>query len=147
MSNLRRLAFPCTAAVLRLGLNNLRLMRLALASRTGTTVTQHFGRMKMYVVVDVVDGREVAREVRELRTTPGRGHDEGHHRRHAHILESIRDCDVVVAGGMGFPIQRHAQEAGMEVILTSVRPIDQVIAQYLEGTLIHEADRAHDHRH
>ncbi|MEN8114578.1 MAG: NifB/NifX family molybdenum-iron cluster-binding protein [Actinomycetota bacterium] len=122
-------------------------MKIALATRDGKNVTQHFGRMKMYVIVDIEDGREAGREVRELGETPGRGHDNGHHRRHAHVLASVQDCDVVVAGGMGFPIQEHAREAGMEVILTSVRPVDEVIAQFIAGTLVHEADRAHDHRH
>ncbi|MEN8234379.1 MAG: NifB/NifX family molybdenum-iron cluster-binding protein [Actinomycetota bacterium] len=122
-------------------------MRLALATRDGKNVTQHFGRMKTYVVVDIEDGAETARELRDVGGVPGHGHDNGHHRRHAHILDAVQDCDVVIAGGMGFPIQEHAADAGMDVILTSVRPVDDVVAQYCAGTLLHEADRAHDHRH
>ncbi|MEN8115209.1 MAG: NifB/NifX family molybdenum-iron cluster-binding protein [Actinomycetota bacterium] len=120
-------------------------MKIAFATRSGKNITAHFGRMKMYVVVDVEDGREVAREIRELGEAPR--NDTTHQRRHAQVLAAIDDCDVVVAGGMGFPIQQHAARAGIDVILTSTRPVEEALAKYLAGTLEHDADLAHDHNH
>ena len=41
-------------------------MRIALATLDETTVTAHFGRTKGFIVVDVDDGVETARELREV---------------------------------------------------------------------------------
>ena len=118
-------------------------MKIAFATRSGTTITAHFGRMRQYVVVEIDEGREIAREARDLAPVPR--HDADHHRRHGLMLAAIDDCDVVVAGGMGFPIQQHAIEQGLEIILTSIRPIDEALARYLAGDLGHEPELAHDH--
>jgi len=127
-------------------------MKIALATLNGTTVTSHFGRTKGFVVVNVEDGIETAREFRE--TSPG-GHDNhqdpGHNRRHHDLVGTISDCGVVIAGGMGHPIQERLQQAGLEVVLTGVRSIDDAVTQYVDGSLGHDQDRAHapggDHRH
>jgi predicted Fe-Mo cluster-binding NifX family protein len=55
------------------------------------------------------------------------------------------NAQVVIAGGMGFPIQQHAEEAGLDVVLTGTRPIDDAVAAYIAGTLDHDPGRAHAH--
>jgi len=121
-------------------------MKIALATLNGTTVTAHFGRTKGFIVVDVEDGVETAREFREV--GPG-GHgnheDPGYNPRHNDLIGTIQDCDVVIAGGMGFPIQEHAEGAGLQVVLTGTQSIDDAVTQYVTGTLDHEPDRAHEH--
>jgi predicted Fe-Mo cluster-binding NifX family protein len=121
-------------------------MRIALATLNGNTVTAHFGRTKAFVVVDLADGVEVIRELREIGSTDCGDHqDPGHHGRHHDLVDTIRDCDVVVGGGMGLPIQDRLQEAGLEVVLTGTRSIDEAIQQCAAGTLTHDPDRAHAH--
>jgi len=56
----------------------------------------------------------------------------------------VRDLSKNVQG-MGFPIQQHAEEAGLDVVLTGTRPIDDAVAAYIAGTLDHDPGRAHAH--
>jgi predicted Fe-Mo cluster-binding NifX family protein len=118
-------------------------MKIALATLNGTTVTAHFGRTRGFIVVDVEDGAEVSREFRPVDSND---HDDpGHGRRHADLIGTISDCDAVIAGGMGFPIQQHAEAAGIDVVLTGTRSIDDAVAGYIAGTLDHDPGRAHAH--
>ncbi len=119
-------------------------MKIALATLNGKTVTGHFGRTKAFIVVDVADGVEAKREVREVGScTQGNHPDPGHRRRHHDLVDTVRDCDVVIGGGMGLPVQERLQEAGIEVVLTDIRSIDEAVQQYSAGTLAHDASRAH----
>lgn len=119
-------------------------MRIALATLNGNTVTGHFGRTKAFVVVDLDDGVETNREVRDVGScTQGNHPDPGHRRRHHDLVDTVRDCKVVIAGGMGLPVQERLQEAGIEVVLTDTRVIDEAVQQYAAGTLMHDASRAH----
>jgi predicted Fe-Mo cluster-binding NifX family protein len=119
-------------------------MKIALATLNGNTVTGHFGRTKAFVVVELEDGVEVKRAVREVGScTHGTDPDPGHRRRHHDLVDTVRDCDAVIAGGMGLPVQERLQEAGLEVVLTDTRVIDEAVQQYGAGTLVHDASRAH----
>jgi predicted Fe-Mo cluster-binding NifX family protein len=121
-------------------------MKIALATLNGNTITAHFGRTKAFVVIDLDDGVEVSRELREVGASDCGNHQvAGQHGRHHDLVDAVRDCDVVVGGGMGFPIQERLQEAGLEVVLTGTRSIDEAVQQYATGTLTHDADRAHAH--
>ncbi|MCK5806390.1 MAG: iron-molybdenum cofactor biosynthesis protein [Lentisphaeria bacterium] len=119
-------------------------MKIALATLNGKTVTGHFGRTKAFVVVNLADGAEAGREVRDVGScTQGDHPDPGHRRRHHDLVDTVRDCQVVIAGGMGLPVQDRLQGAGIEVVLTDIRSIDEAVQQYAAGTLAHDADRAH----
>ena len=119
-------------------------MKIAFPTLNGTSITAHFGRTRGYIVVDIEDGVEIAREFREV--DPGDEHtDPMHNRRHENLVTTIQDCDAVVAGGMGHPIQERLEAAGLEVVLTGIRPIDDAVAAYTAGTLDHDPDRAHAH--
>ena len=121
-------------------------MRIALATLNGNSVTAHFGRTKAFAIIDLEDGAEVRRELREVGSSDCDNHQEpGHHGRHHVLVDTIRDCAVVIAGGMGHPIQDRLQEAGLEVVLTDTRSIDDAVQQYAAGTLAHDPDRAHAH--
>jgi len=121
-------------------------MKIALATLNGTTVTAHFGRTKGFIVVDIEDGTETAREFREVGSGGNGAHeDPGHNRRHHDLVGTIQDCDVVIAGGMGHPIQERLVHAGLDVILTDIRSIDEAVAGYIAGTIDHDPERAHAH--
>jgi len=119
-------------------------MKIALATLNGKTVTGHFGRTKAFVVIDLAGGVEAEREVRDVGScTQGDHPDPGHRRRHHDLVDTVRDCQVVIAGGMGLPVQDRLREAGIEVVLTDTRVIDDAVQQYAAGTLTHDASRAH----
>jgi len=118
-------------------------MKIAFPTLNGTTVTAHFGRTKGFVVVDVENDVETAREFREI--DAGEHADPMHNRRHESLVTTIADCDAVIAGGMGHPIQERLEAAGLEVVLTGTRSIDDAVVAYAAGTLGHDPDRAHAH--
>ncbi len=119
-------------------------MKIALATLNGKTVTAHFGRTKAFVVVEMEDGVEINRELREAGSYKNIDpSDPGHRRRHHDLVDTVRDCDVVIAGGMGLPVQDRLEEAEINVVLTDTRVIDEAIEMYAFGTLVHDASRAH----
>lgn len=145
-------------------------MKIALVSNNGIQISPHFGRAKSFIVVTLKDGQEVARE---LRTKPAHqichggdhdhSHDQGHSQpimgpdevdqmgsltpstsgHHGAVLELISDCSVVIGGGMGMGMERHLQAAGIQPILTSIRPVNAALKAYLAGTLKHQPELVH----
>lgn len=132
------------------------VMKLAIASNNGTTIQRHFGRTHQYVVVTIDDGQEVARETRPVqqRSTlleigaSDHDHEDGHrHRRHESLVAPIADCDTLIAGGMGRPMAQAAEQAGLDLILTNERLVDDIVTRYLDGSLEHKPDLAHEPGH
>ena len=119
-------------------------MKIAFPTLNGTAITAHFGRARGFIVVELENGAEVAREFREVDS--GNHADPMHNRRHENLVTTIQDCDAVIAGGMGHPMQERLEAAGLDVVLTGTRSIDTAAAAYAAGTLGHEPDRAHAHR-
>ncbi|MEA3511096.1 MAG: NifB/NifX family molybdenum-iron cluster-binding protein [Actinomycetota bacterium] len=119
-------------------------MKIALPTLNGKTITGHFGRTKAFVVVDVEDGVEVQRELREVGScNQGEHPDPGHRRRHHDLVDTVQDCHVVIAGGMGLPVQERLLAAGIDVVLTDTRSMDEAVQQFAAGTLTHDPSRAH----
>ncbi len=121
-------------------------MKIALVSDNGTTISRHFGRAKQYVVVTIEDGREVGREVRAKDDCHSHGHGHSHEHDHAHdhshsdprhdaLIEAIRDCQVVIAGGMGAGMDQRLRSAGLTAIRTKIPSIEIAIEKYLNGQL------------
>jgi predicted Fe-Mo cluster-binding NifX family protein len=138
-------------------------MKIAIITNNGKTIGRHFGRALHYAVVTVENGEVIARETREKvghqdfsRDRAGKsehehGHGSGHHHgfgagaqsRHARMIASIADCEVVLARGMGAGMYRNLQQAGIRPILTIVADIDEAVTTYLEGHLEDHPERLH----
>ena len=146
-------------------------MRIAAVSDDGVTISQHFGRASLFVVVTVEEGKVVSRE---QRSKPGHaqfagqahGHEQGHEQwhepghehgsgqhgfdqasrdRHAMMAAPISDCQVLISGGMGTPVYNRATAAGLKVFLTGNRSIDAAVQSYLSGTLDNNPSLVHSH--
>lgn len=133
-------------------------MKIAFVADNDQTISAHFGRAPMVVVVTVEDGAEVAREVRskEAHGQGGRhvnveghdhSHDAEHHRTHDHSgkLAPMADCQVMVVRGIGGPAVAHAEGMGLKVFLTKQSSVDAALAAYLSGQLDHDERRIHHH--
>jgi predicted Fe-Mo cluster-binding NifX family protein len=132
-------------------------MKIAAISEDGTTVSQHFGRAPLYVVVTVEDGRVVSKETRAKAghhtfaagqhsdTAPGErhGYDAGAQSRHATMAQSIDDCQVLVVGGMGWGAYESLKSRGIETIVTDVENIEEAVRLYVEGKLPNLMERLH----
>ena len=131
-------------------------MKVAIVTDDGLTVSQHFGRARFYLVVELDGSGEIDRELRP-RFTPhssgGAGHGDTHApgqphgtgpeamRRHASMVEAIRDCQVLIAGGMGTGAVQAMEAAGIRVVLTGLREINRVITEFRDGTLRNRRER------
>jgi predicted Fe-Mo cluster-binding NifX family protein len=132
-------------------------MKIAVISDDGTAVSQHFGRASLYVVVTVENGKITGRENREKaghhtfsggqhpETAPGErhGYDAGAQSRHAAMAQSIDDCQVLIAGGMGWGAYESLKSRGIDTIVTDVKNIDEAVNLYLQGKLPNMMERLH----
>lgn len=119
-------------------------MKIAFVSDNGTVISPHFGRARSFLVVTLVEGQEVARELRAKDSCHGH-HGSGEHHAadehahddsaHADMLTAIADCQIVIAGGMGASMDRRLRAAGLQTIRTRVREIDQALQAFLAGEL------------
>ena len=131
-------------------------MKIAAITEDGTTVSQHFGRAPLYLVVMVEDGKIVSKETRTKtghhtfaahhpESAPGErhGYDAGAQTRHASMAETIADCQVLIAGGMGWGACESLKSRNIEPVVTDVENIDEAINLYLAGKLPNLVERLH----
>jgi predicted Fe-Mo cluster-binding NifX family protein len=128
-------------------------MKIAFVTDDGQAISAHFGRAAYFLVVEVEDGKEVKREMREKlgHTHFHAEHDHDHHHeenagqphgmdpasqsRHGSMLTAIDDCSVVVCGGMGQGAVYSIQSSGKDLRLTDVRSINEALALFLDDNL------------
>jgi predicted Fe-Mo cluster-binding NifX family protein len=132
-------------------------MKIAAITEDGVTISQHFGRAPYYMVVTVENGKEVKREKRDKaghntfsgsehhETQPGERHgfDAGSQSKHDAMAQSIDDCQVLIAGGMGWGAFESMRRRNIETIVTDIPKIDDAIKLYVLGKLANLMDRLH----
>ena len=131
-------------------------MKIAIATEDGVTVSQHFGRAPFYVVVTVEGGRVVGDEKRakaghhvfatqEHRVSKGQQHGYGvaSTARHERMAEAIGDCEVVIAGGMGWGAFESMRARGIEVVVTDERDIREAALRCSRRNLPNLMERLH----
>jgi predicted Fe-Mo cluster-binding NifX family protein len=132
-------------------------MKIAAISEDGTTISQHFGRAPLYVVVTVENGKIISKENRDKaghhtfaggqhpEAAPGErhGYDAGAQSRHTQMAQSIEDCQVLIAGGMGWGAYESLKSRGIEAVVTDVGDIEKAVHLYLEGKLPNLMERLH----
>jgi len=131
-------------------------MKIAAITEDGITISQHFGRAPLYVVVTVEDGEVTNKETRDKAghhtfaahhsdLAPGErhGYDSGAQTRHASMAEAIADCQVLIAGGMGWGAYESMKSYNIEPVVTDVESIDEAVKLYIDGELINLMDRLH----
>ncbi len=127
------------------------LIKVAIISDDQRTISKHFGRAGHYVVLTIVNGQVMNRETRDkLRHSDFAGHEEhteheehtqGHgfgssaEHRHDQMLQSISDCQVLIAGGMGTGAYQSIRAKDIQPILTDVRLIDDAIRLLIDNRL------------
>jgi predicted Fe-Mo cluster-binding NifX family protein len=132
-------------------------VKIAVISDDGVTISQHFGRAEMYVVLTVEDGRIVAEETRPKlghRSFVGEPHEEldaqgrhgfgaGAQSRHEQMATAISDCQALIAGGMGWGARESLQQLGIEVAITDVEDAREAALRHAGGDLPNLVDRLH----
>ena len=132
-------------------------MKIAAVSDDGFKISQHFGRAPYYVVLTVENGVIMSKEQRPKaghhtftahephKLEPGERHgfDAKSQSRHASMAETIADCQVLFAGGMGWGAYESLKGYNIEPIVTDVENIYKAAELYLKGKLPNLMDRLH----
>jgi len=132
-------------------------MKIVAISDDETTISQHFGRAPFYVVVTVEAGKITSKETRDKTghhtfaahrppdLAPGErhGYDAGSQVRHESMAETISDCQVLLAGGMGWGAYESMQSYNIKPIVTDVKSIEEAVKLYLDGRLTNLMERLH----
>jgi predicted Fe-Mo cluster-binding NifX family protein len=136
------------------------ILKIATVSDNGVTISQHFGRAPMYVVVTVENGKIVAKEERlrgantcacghGTETAGADCHSEHNHdsaesqAKHNSMANSIDDCNVIIARGMGYGAYASLKSRNLEPIITDIPEIDRAVKMYLDGKLINYMEQLH----
>lgn len=128
-------------------------IKIAAASEDGLKLSSHFGMAPTYIVYTLSEGQIVSREERAKPHNTQHGdhqHHDHHHvegRGHGHgrrMFDPIKDCQVLLCGGMGGPAYQKALDAGLEVIMTG-GAIEAAVQAYLAGSLATDLRRVHSH--
>ena len=131
-------------------------MKIAAITEDGATISQHFGRAPLYVVVTVEDCKVTNKETRsktghhtfaashsDLAPGERHGYDAGAQTRHASMAETIADCQVLIAGGMGWGAYESMKSYNIEPVVTDVENVDEAVKLYIEGKLTNLMERLH----
>jgi predicted Fe-Mo cluster-binding NifX family protein len=132
-------------------------MKIAAVSNDKTSISQHFGRALYYVIYEVEDSKTVRKETRSKTVHHNVGHmadpspaNDCHHGygKHAHIrhkgmIETISDCQVLLAGGMGWGAYESFMNSGINPIITDVSGIDEAVKLYTEDKLPNLMEKLH----
>ncbi len=144
---------PAIAAVINTRQSNqsggINFMKIAVITDDGSTISQHFGYAPYYMVFTVEDNKITAREKREKagHHNLGGGHglhpqgerhgfDAGAQSRHASMMDNISDCQVLIAGGMGWGAFEALKSRNIDVIITDVQDIEEAVKLYLDDKLV-----------
>ena len=132
-------------------------MKIAVITENETTVSQHFGRAPLYVVFTVENGKITGKESRakmghnQFASQHGpheaqggqHGFDPASQSRHAGMAEAIKDCQILIAGGMGMGAYESLKTYKIEPIITDVQDIEEVVNLQLQGKLPNLRERLH----
>jgi predicted Fe-Mo cluster-binding NifX family protein len=132
-------------------------LKIAAISDDGVHISQHFGRAPYYVVFTVEEGKVVDSETRPKaghhtfapqehpKLAPGErhGYDAGSQAKHQSMAETIADCEVLIAGGMGWGAYESLKGYGIRPIITDVGDIREAVLRCAQGDLPDLMERVH----
>jgi len=59
------------------------------------------------------------------------------------MISAIADCQVLLAGGMGWGAYESLKDNNIEPVVTDVKDIDEAVKRYLDGKLDNLMERLH----
>jgi predicted Fe-Mo cluster-binding NifX family protein len=132
-------------------------MKIAIVSDNESTISQHFGRAPYYIILTVENGKVVKQEKfeRGAEGTCACGHseEEGHHHashsgpdsaaKHNRMVDPIADCQVLIAGGMGYGAYDALKSRGLQVFITAEHSIQKAVELFFSGKLDNLMEKLH----
>jgi predicted Fe-Mo cluster-binding NifX family protein len=134
-------------------------MKVAVVSDNGVTISRHFGRAGGYLVFTIEESKIVGREWREKTGHQQFSHEDHDHQHHTHehgqgmdsrsvskhtqMIEPIRDCEAVVARGMGTGAYLAMEQAKIRPLITDIADAEEAVCAYIDGNLVDHPEWLH----
>ena len=132
-------------------------IKIAAITDDGQTISQHFGRAGYYAVLTIENGQIIAREQREkmghthfageehAEESDPRGHGfaPAEQNRHVQMAEAIRDCQFLLARGMGAGAYYSMEQVGIKPVITDIPNIDQAALEAAQGIIVDHKEKLH----
>ena len=131
-------------------------MKIAAVTEDGVTLSQHFGKAPFYMVYTIENNKVVNQEKRlkaghhgsaachdNHDSCGGHGHDTGAQARHATMAQTIDDCQVHIAGGMGWGAFESLKSRDIQPVVTDVENLEKAVKLYIAGKLPNLMERLH----
>ena len=124
-------------------------MKIGVVTNDGRTIQAHFGMAQFYLVFEIEGGVIKGREMRPKawhRRHGGEHSDSGvmpeggdEHPGHGEMLSNVRDCEALVARGMGRPMYDAILQMGIKPYVTNIAIAEEAVGAYINGTLDNQA--------
>ena len=133
-------------------------MKVAVVSENETTISQHFGRTPYYIIQTLENGKVIKNEKFERGASGtcacGHGSEAGHQHgshggnpesdaKHNRMVDPIADCQVLIAGGMGYGAYQALKSRNLQVFITAESSIQKAIELLTAGKLDNLMERLH----
>jgi len=139
--------------ILKKGIN----MKIAAITDDGATISKHFGRARLYLVITIEGGKVVGKEKRsklshdhfhdqsqhEDHHGEHHGTDHESHGRHLSMAETISDCTTLLCGGMGRGAYESMRQLNIQPLVTDLENIDEAVQAFIDGKLIDHTEFLH----
>ena len=133
---------------------------IALVTDDGTSICAHFGRARFYEVLSIENGAVVKRERRPkaghhtfahgdhshndlAEHGAGHGFDPASVEKHNQMAASIKDCQIVLARGMGNGAYQGMLQNNIKPIITDIPMIDDAVLAVINGTIVDHTEKLH----
>ena len=124
---------------------NSKKLKVAFVTDDGTTISAHFGRARFYEVLTIEKGavKHQERHEKSFHSAPHDDHQSAHDDRglHEQMFAPIRDCQAVVARGMGSGAFQHLKDANLSPIITTNKTIAEAVREVIDGTIVNHVER------
>jgi predicted Fe-Mo cluster-binding NifX family protein len=129
-------------------------MKIAVVTDDEKTISTHFGQARFFVVLTVKDGEVVEQETRPKVNQSQFAGEHHHHgedgdmhgmdrqaqHRHARMMETISDCQALIARGMRQGAHYSLTASGINPVLTDIQDVREAVELYLAGDLIENSN-------
>jgi predicted Fe-Mo cluster-binding NifX family protein len=135
-------------------------MRIAVPTDDERQIAPHTGRCRGFAIYSVDGDRLEKLEYRAFESAHHSqahvGHDAGNcshgqhdgggHSHHG-LVETVRDCDVFLAMGMGPRLVNDLQAQGIKIMFTLERDVAKAVGAFAQGQLVENPQGSACHRH
>jgi predicted Fe-Mo cluster-binding NifX family protein len=130
------------------------MIKIAVVTDDKRSVCRHFGRAGYYLVYTVEGDSILEKEIRAkaghhtFSGSPTHEEGERHHHhggahpdaKHSRMVEAVRDCQVLIVGGMGAGARHAMESAGIKACSTEIEDAEEAVRAYLGGRRMWEPD-------